>query len=178
MQAWWAIKKADLQETHWGYPEEFEERPFGTSLSAHLRTHVANGMAARMVLYQYDFHQGVDDAFRLNAHGRRRLDEITRMLQCDVWPVVIEPSDEGHQLDCARRDHVLKLLSECIGTVLEEWVVVAYPEASGLEGEEAVIIYANLLRQTRMRGSTSTARRSSLTTITSVGSSNTSDTSR
>lgn len=170
MRAWWADKKARLQWSHWGYPEEFEERPFGASVSAHVRTQITNGMVARMVLYQYDFYDSTfNDPSQLNPHGRKRLHEIVAMSHCHLGRAVIEPAEEDPELDSARRDHVVKLLQEWGEEVPEQWVVVADPKIPGLCGEEAVEIYENLLRQTSMRGSSAAAGRTQQTTTTTSG---------
>jgi hypothetical protein len=138
--------KLRLQESYWGYPEEFCELPLGARLYAHLNTQVANGMAAQMVLYRYDFCDGIwNDAAKLNQHGRKRLKQMVRMLQCDLHPILVEDIPEEPGLSAARRDHVLKSIAELGFTVPEEWVVVGEPQSAGLSGEEAIIVYQQML---------------------------------
>ncbi len=170
LQAWWACKKACLQETHWGYPEEFEERPLGACVWAAQKTQVVNGMHAQMVLYHYDFHEGPTPATAtLNPHGLRRLHEMVVMLQSNLWPVVIQPTGNP-LLDSARRDRILELLREQTGAVPEEWVVVREPHPVGLSGEEAVAIYWNLLQQTKSGGAGAVTGKPMRTTIETFGS--------
>ena len=140
--------KLCLQESHWGYPEEFCELPLGARLYAHLNTQVANGAAAQMVLYRYDFYDGIfNHAFRLNHHGLKRLKRMVRMLECNLYPVIVEYTPEEPQLAAARRTHVLKSLEKSGFAVPEEWVVVGEPESVGLSGEEAIGVYQGMLSQ-------------------------------
>ena len=79
MSRWWYHKtqcKRRLQECALGYPEEFNEWPLGSSLYAHGRTQVANGNAARMVFYHYDFVEGSP---QLNVRGRDKLVEARQV---------------------------------------------------------------------------------------------------
>jgi len=145
----WERVKACLQESHWGYPEEFEERPFGSCVCAHLKTQVANGLAAQMVLYQYDFcDQTFGDPQRLNPRGLEQLKKIVCLMQANSCPLIIEPAPCNPDLDVARRAYVLELLRASACEVPESRVMVCKPEG-GLRGEEAFDIDENMLRQTR-----------------------------
>lgn len=147
IETWWITRaKPRLQESHWGYPEEFEEKPFGSSLRAHVNRQIRNGTRDRMVLYLYDFHDaGLGDETTLNPHGLRRLDDLRRMMQCNSTPLVIEPSGKNAELDEARREHVLSLLQDSTFAVPEDWVVVARPDARGLHGEDALSVHQRML---------------------------------
>lgn len=148
-----------LQESHWGYPEEFCELPVGARLYAHLNTQVANGTAAQMVLYRYDFHDGIlGEAFRLNQRGRTRLRRMGWMLQYGLHPIVVEHTPEEPELAAARRDHVLSSLEKQGFTVPEEWVIVGEPRAAGLSGEEAIGVYQRMLSQQEQPSQTPTNR--------------------
>ena len=69
--------KRHLQEHFLGYAEEFNEWPLGEALYAHARTQAANGLAARMVFYHYDF---VDGTSQLNVRGRDKLAAVAATL--------------------------------------------------------------------------------------------------
>ncbi len=145
--------KAWMQASHWGYPEYFVARPLGSLLQAHMRTQACNALADQMVLYRYDFFDGVlEDASKLNPQGCKQLDRLIVMFQCGMHPLVIERAADDSQLDAARRSQVLKLLKEAEFPVPPEWVVVGDPEIARLSGEEAVEIHRNLLQQTRSGG--------------------------
>ncbi|MEK6233713.1 MAG: hypothetical protein N2C14_03290, partial [Planctomycetales bacterium] len=75
--------KPGLQESHWGYPEEFGERPLGASVYSHMRTQVANAEAGRMALYEYDF---VENSQELNSRGMLQLEKIAYMLPRNFYP--------------------------------------------------------------------------------------------
>ena len=154
---WWTDRiKPCLQESHWGYADQFEAAPLGASVQAHLKVQVCNGLAGQMVLYRYDFGVGpVSTAALLNPHGRKRLDEIVRIMQDHgLHPLVIEPTG-NEKLDAARRDRVLKLMAQTSFAVPEEWVVVAEPRSRGRDGVEALLDYQSLLRQTQSQGGAS-----------------------
>jgi hypothetical protein len=141
--------KSRMQEKWLGYPEEFHEPPLGAFLYAHGRIQVANGEAARMVLYQYDFEEGTD---RLNHRGRQQLAKIAAMMPENFNPLVIEWSPDAPALDEARRVAVLTELGRGPFPVVPERVVVGPPVAYGLQGVEAELVYQNLLQQTQSRG--------------------------
>ena len=64
-------RRRKLQAKMFGYPEEFQPRPLGSALYDHGRTMVANGAAARLVLYRYDFVPGTKSYF--NSPFSRRM---------------------------------------------------------------------------------------------------------
>jgi hypothetical protein len=141
-----------LRAYHWqdcflGFPEEFHEPPLGHSVYAAYKTQVANGAAARMVLYRYDF---VDGCGLLNPRGKERLAEIAALLPHTFFPVVIEGCAPG--LDESRRLAVLEELGRCPFPIPPQRVVVGRPIAVGLSGTEALLVYQNLLFQTRRQG--------------------------
>jgi hypothetical protein len=141
-----ARMKACLQASHWGYPEEFCELPLGARLYAHLNAQVANGVAAQMVLYRYDFCDGIlHEASQLNHHGRTRLQRMGWMLRCNLHPLIVEETPEEPSLAAARREHVIQSLAASGIAVPDEWVVVGQPPSAGLSGEEAIIVYHKMV---------------------------------
>jgi len=134
-----------LQDCFLGFPEEFREPTLGYLLYAHNKIQVANGDAARMVLYHYDFEDGCTD---LKPHGRDRLAKISTMLPKNFFPIVIERTTCAPDLDEGRRQAVLAALAHGPFPVPPERVVIGPSIAVGLSGREAIIVYGNLLRQT------------------------------
>jgi hypothetical protein len=149
---WWWHKtqcKRRLQECALGYPEEFNEWPLGSSLYAHGRTQVANGNAARMVFYHYDF---VDGSSQLNVRGRDKLARVAQSLPVTFFPVVIERTASTRGLDEQRRVGVLAELSGSRFPIPPERVVIGPPIAAGLAGYEAIYVYGNQLGALRGTG--------------------------
>jgi hypothetical protein len=134
--------KRKLQECALGYPEEFNEWPLGSALYAHGRTQVANGNAARMVFYHYDFVEGSP---QLNLRGRDKLLKTARLLPTSFAPIVVERTPSTPGLDTQRRSVVLAELGGSRFPVPPERVVIGPPVAHGLTGVEAVVIYDNQL---------------------------------
>ena len=100
--------KRCLEEKLLGFREEFNEWPLGASLYANCQAEVANGDAATMTFYHYDF---VDGTARLNLEGMDKLQEIKAMLPTNFAPVVVERTPARPNLAEARRAMLLAELS-------------------------------------------------------------------
>jgi hypothetical protein len=137
----WADCKQRLQYCFLGFPEEFEAQPLGASVYAFGTIMVANGDAARMVLYQYDFIDGSD---QLSQRGRDQLAKIVCLLDRNPAPLVIERTLNA-TLDEARRLAVLNDLGRSSVLIVPERVVVGRPTDPGLPGLEAELIHQNQL---------------------------------
>jgi hypothetical protein len=130
--------------THGGpYPE------LGAMMHQHFQIHVNNGVAARMILYDFDFACGTD---KLNVHGLDRLHRLTRLLGSYPYPLVVERTPYAPGLAEARRLVVVNLLAEHGIPIPPERVVIGPSLALPLRGVEAEIINYNLMLQTRNRG--------------------------
>ena len=138
-----------MQDCFLGFRSEFGAPPLGYFVYQHGKTEVANGDAARMVLYHYDFVEGGDE---LNPRGRYQLEKITALLAQNFNPVLIEATPCAPGLDEARRVAVARALACGPFPVPAERVVVGRPIATPLQGMEAVIIYRNLLLNTESGG--------------------------
>jgi hypothetical protein len=124
-------------------------RPLGEAMYDNMRVQEANGEAARMVLYRYDF---VTCGTDLNLRGHDQLVKIAALLSRNSFPLVIERTPENPALAEARRLVVLNELAHGPFPVPPERVVIGLPLANGLRGIESVLIYDNLLRQTQTEG--------------------------
>ena len=137
---------------YFGYDPEAWVRPFGDATLDHLEKQVANGVAARMTLHGYDFMPAGKDKAKLNPAGWRQLTKIADLAQRSEFPIVIESTPHNKAAEKLRRQAVLDALQAMGSDIAADRVVVAEPAARGLSGEEALIIYDNLLQQTQSRG--------------------------
>jgi hypothetical protein len=128
-----------------GYPDQFGAVPLGYDVHLSMQTQVVNGEAARMVLYHFDF---VDHSSHLTLRGRDQLHKMAAMLDHNFFPIVIERTPCNPALAEARRMVVLHELANGPFPVPPMRVIVAQPEAIGLQGREANLIYLNMLRLT------------------------------
>jgi hypothetical protein len=147
--SFWSRCKYTLEDCFLGRPEEFDAPPLGASVSMHYETHVANGVAARMTVYDYDFVRGGD---RLNVRGKDRVRQIAALMALNPYPLVVERMPHAPALADARRRAVLAELAAVMPHVPVERVVVGPPIAVPLQGVEAELIYQNLLLQTGTAG--------------------------
>jgi hypothetical protein len=134
--------KRHLQENVIGYAEEFNEWPLGESLYAQGRTQVANGLAARMVFYHYDFEEGTS---RLNLRGRDKLATVAASLPSTFYPVVVERTPATPGLDASRRSALLNQFAQGTFPVPAERVVIGPGIAHGMTGVESMVIYGRQL---------------------------------
>jgi hypothetical protein len=141
--------KPALIEKYSGTSQTLNVRPLGASVRGPIDLQVNSGIAAQMVLYQYDFQDSA-----LNARGRRqalRISEFARMVPA---PIVIEPSG-NEALDRARQIQVVAFLQQKVGFPDNpEAVVINHPSAAGITGEQGRLINMNLLQQIQSGGST------------------------
>ena len=103
---------------------------------------MANGNAARMVFYHYDFVEGTA---QLNVRGRDKLVKVAQLLPATFLPVVIERTPSTPGLDERRRAVLLAELSGSRFPSPPERVVIGPPIAAGLTGYEAIFVYGNQL---------------------------------
>ncbi len=131
-----------------GYPEDFVPRPLGASVYDHGRTMVANGEAARLVLFDYDFYPGTD---RLKPRGLDQLAKHAGRLAEGPFPLLIEPTlDPG--LAQSRRIAVLSEAAARSFSIAPERVLIGRPNSTGLSGIDAQIVGANALDRTAKYG--------------------------
>jgi hypothetical protein len=114
----------------------------------HFQIQVNNGIAARMVLHEYDFICGTE---KLNLRGSDHLRQISQFWRSCNYPLIIERT-YAPGLAQARRTAVLKLLADQGIGVPPELVVIGPSPAVPLRGLEAEFIYKNLIQQTQNRG--------------------------
>jgi len=138
-----------LQGKILGYPEDFAPRPLGASLYDHGRAMVANGAAARMTLYHYDF---VDGSAELTPRGLDQLAKLGPQLAASPFPLIVERTPGDPILASSRRYAVLAALARGPYPVMSDRVLVGVPIANGLSGPDAQVIAGNALGRTQGYG--------------------------
>ena len=145
----WSRWGHSLHDCFLGYRDQYEAPLLGYYLYLHGHTQVANGDAARMVLYHYDFVEGSD---QLNPRGKYQLAKIAALLPQIFNPIIIEATADAPGMDEARRVAVVRELAKGPFPVPAERVVVGRPISVPLRGVEAERIYHNLLLNTESQG--------------------------
>ncbi|MBC8117925.1 MAG: hypothetical protein H7062_26335 [Candidatus Saccharimonas sp.] len=158
--------KQRCQAKYWGYPEEFCEPPLGSMLLGYQMTQVANGQAARMALYQYDFLPASD---QLNARGKAQLAKIAIWLPTNAFPVFVEPTPASPDLDERRRLAVWHELSTNHFSIPSGGVIVGRPNVRGLDAGDALLLDRNRLGLTASRGISSGGGGASVTSTSTGG---------
>jgi len=152
-----------FRSRYWGYPQEFCDLPLGAVLQGQMMAQVANGQAARMALYQYDFQLASD---RLNASGRAQLAKIARWLPMNDFPLFVEPTSANPELDERRRQMVWQELSNHQISIPLERILLGRPNVRGLDASDAISIDRNRQGLTFSRGISSGGGTSGSTTST------------
>ena len=112
---------------------------------------IANGLQDQQVLYHYDFYSGGRPSM-LSPRGEYQLRKIIQRMEVASCPIIIQTTVVNPELDEARRQYVLDALRKRGVAVAPEMVVVDHSPLPGLQGVEGMLIYGNLLGQTRARG--------------------------
>jgi len=114
--------------------------PAGTYINKYIQIQETKAELDDFVFYKHMWYKG---GAILGPLGRYQLDLMTARLAETPFPVVIETS-KNEKLDEQRRDVILALL-KMRGFDDPSRVVVAYPIAEGMYGDEAPRIYLGLI---------------------------------
>lgn len=116
--------------------------PPGAALHSIMTTQIANGDAAQLALYEFDFYPG---EARLNCRGMLRLMRIAREMSRLPFPLLIQPTLIDPGLDDARRAAVVNDLLTFEPSLSPDRVLVGLPLARPLDGLDAVLIHEKVL---------------------------------
>lgn len=141
----WQRFRLGFQNRFRGSSETYEASPFGQSVTEIVTMQVANGVAARMMLYNYDFEHGGD---KLNLRGQDQLRHMAEWLTTQSFPLVVERTPQRPALAESRRLAVLKELAAAKIDVSPERVIVGPAPLGQLRGDEALIHYDLFIRYT------------------------------
>lgn len=122
-----------------------EAAPLGYFANQHAMTQALNGIAARMMLYDYDFECGSE---QLNLRGKDRLKQMAHWLNTTPFCLVIERMPHRPGLAESRRLAVLREFVQVPG----DRIIVGPAPLGQLTGTEAMILYQNMLHQTERAG--------------------------
>jgi hypothetical protein len=112
-------------------PPGTQPAPPGTYVNKFFKLQAAKAEMDDFVIYR---HMWLNNGTELGPLGRYQLDLITRRLATVPFPVVVETSKD-EKVDSVRRDVILSLLTTR-GFNDPQRVIVAYPIAEGLNGDE------------------------------------------
>jgi hypothetical protein len=166
--------KQRCQAKYWGYPEEFCDPPLGTMLMGYQMTQIANGQAARMALYQYDF---LPESDQLNSRGRVQLARMAEWMTTNDFPVFVEPTSGDSELDELRRQTVWLELTGKYLSIPSERVLIGTPNVRGLDANDALLIDRSRLDLTATRGASGGGGGGSTTRSTTIQDTETTDSS-
>ena len=121
-------------------PKGAQPAPIGTYLNRFIEIQDANAEADDFVIYKHMWFRGGKE---LGPLGKYQLDLIAKRLSSVPFPVVIATSKD-ESLDDARREAITSMLA-ARGFADATRVIVAYPTAEGLYGDEAEQIYRGII---------------------------------
>jgi hypothetical protein len=121
-------------------PAGAQPAPLGTYINRFIKAQAEKAELDDFVLYKHMWYRGGAD---LGPLGRYQLDLISSRLATQPFPVIIETS-KNDKLDDQRRRVILAML-KLRGMDDPARVLVAYPIAGGLYGDEAPRVYNGLI---------------------------------
>ncbi|TVS18240.1 MAG: hypothetical protein EA424_11290 [Planctomycetaceae bacterium] len=162
--AWWANQALPhLIDTHWGYDQYFDERPFGIYNSLAVHAQINQAAVDQLMLYQYDFE---DHSAQLRPRGHKQLQTLATQAERLGQPLIIQETAD-RQLDEQRKAEVVNRLVE-MGVAPEfahDRVHIGAPTAFGLArggrlhmDSEPELIWQNQLLNSQQQGQTPLGR--------------------
>ena len=110
--------------------------PLGAISRAHWHTMETNGEASDFVLHRNEF---VDDSSELSPYGRDHIMEMAARMPSTPFPVLVQRSSNNSnpELDAARRELVVRVLTDLGVPDAEKRTVVSQPYSDGINSLEA-----------------------------------------
>ncbi len=121
-------------QRHEDIPDGAHPQPVGASVRDFFGRQARKAEQDDFVIYRYEWQS--DGSTALNDWGQRRFNELVPRLSHEPFDIVIQPSDNG-RLDEARQRTLVSLIAREGIVNPNDRVVVAWPDAEGLYGEEA-----------------------------------------
>jgi hypothetical protein len=123
--------------------------PLGQSVYQTMTNQIDAGVAARMILNDFDFEP---NSANLNFRGREKLPQLAALALRYPYFITVERTNYDPALADWRRQAVVKELARLPIPIAADRVVVGTPLTPGLSGVEAQLLYQSLLNQTRSGG--------------------------
>ena len=132
-------------------------RPLGSSVRAHFDMQIQGAAGSDFVISQHEWYQGGES---LGPDGRRHVAELAQRMQTEQHPIVLEPAEPDLKVspnietaiqmararDQNRRMAVIQQLAASGSIGVDSRVIVAYPQAEGLRGDESIRVFQSLSR--------------------------------
>ena len=115
--------------------------PVGTKLNWAIEAQAANAAEDDFTIYKYEWCAGGTE---LGPYGKYHLGDVIKRLPNVPFPVVIQPTGQP-DLDEARRQGLVVVLNMKGIADAENRVIIAFPKAEALYGEEARRVYYRML---------------------------------
>jgi hypothetical protein len=119
--------------------------PLGQSVYQTMTNQVESGIAARMILNDFDFEP---NGVNLNVRGKDKLPRLVAQAMQYPYFITIERTSYDPALAEQRRQALVKELARLAIPLSPDRIVVGGSPAPGLNGVEAELIYQGLLNQT------------------------------
>jgi hypothetical protein len=117
--------------------------PLGTSARAVMTVQATKAEADDFVIYKYEWC--AEDGKALGPFGSYHLGQIIRRLPTVPFPVLIQVHPD-EAVNLARREFIVQQLAFAGIPDPDQRVIVGFPTAEGLYGEEAEFIYDRLIQ--------------------------------
>lgn len=154
-RCWHGRCKPHLQESHWGYCDYFQPRPFGDSLKSAFGRQVRQGSIDQLALYEYDFYPSdSEQSLHLTPRGHDQLKKVVNRMVWTGGSIKIQASGDP-VLDERRRIEVLKQVNLAGMEIPIEQVVLFKPkyQTSAAEAAASQQVFQQLIEN---RGQTLT----------------------
>lgn len=116
--------------------------PAGAHTLNYLNRQVDKAEADDFAIYYNEWLEGTTE---FGPFGTTHFEQIARRLPSVAFPIVIQPVDDK-ELNAARKVTVINLLAKAGIENAKDRVVVAYPTAEGLSGEQGERIYPQIFQ--------------------------------
>jgi hypothetical protein len=124
-------------------------QPYGWFVHAWQNAQCAKAEADDFVIYKHEWFKG---GAELGPYGTYHIHQILKRLPGVPFPVLIEVETQNPERNEMRRAVIVNYLAQVGVHDPETRVVLGYPEASGIYGDEAPRIYQQMISQQSLFG--------------------------